>query len=71
MNADNKFFKNKSNIRDINDTNFVISCNDIDNTSNIRLFNAKKNEIKNHLNILSNFHIKLHFEKMMKEYDVL
>ncbi len=71
MNANNKFFKNKSNTRDISDTNFVILCNDIDDTSNIRLFNAKKNEIKNHLSILSNFYIKLHFERMMKEYDVL
>jgi hypothetical protein len=71
MNADNKFFKNKSNTRDISDTNFVISCNDIDDTSNIRLFNAKKNEIRNYLNTFSNFHIKLNFEKMMKKYDVL
>jgi hypothetical protein len=71
MNASNKFFKNRSNTRDISDTGSVISCNDTDDTSNIRLFNAKKNEIKDHLNTLSNFHIKLHFERMMKEYDVL
>jgi hypothetical protein len=71
INADNKFFKNKSNVRDTSNTCFVISCNDIDDTSNIWLFNAKKNEIRNHLSIFSNFHIKLHFEKMMKKYDVL
>ncbi len=77
MNAENKKFilRNKISNKSRDDDMF---CDDIINVSILKtsrsfyfISKTEKNEIKNHLNSLSNYHIKIHFQKTMKKYDVL
>jgi hypothetical protein len=77
MNTENKEFtlRNKISNKSRDDDMFY------DNTINVSILKtsksfyfiskAEKNEVKNHLNSLSNYHIKIHFQRTMKEYDVL
>ena len=82
MNVVNKNFRFRSD-RSINDMNknvnsaaFAASCDETDQSmisTQLRLFieTTKKNEVEKHFNILSNFHIAVHFATMMKKYGVL
>jgi hypothetical protein len=77
MNAKNKKFTFRDKILDKSRDDDMFCDETIDililKTSRSLYFisKAEKNEIKNHLNFLSNYHIEIHFQKTMKEYDVL
>jgi hypothetical protein len=77
MNAKNKEFTFRDKISDKSRDDNMFCDETIDvsilKTSKSLYFISKteKNEVKNHLNFFSNYHIKIHFQKKMKEYDVL
>jgi hypothetical protein len=77
MNAENKefIFRNKISNKSRDDDMFCDETIDVSILKTSRSFyfisKAKKNEIKNHLSFFSNYHIKIHFQRTMKEYDVL
>jgi hypothetical protein len=77
MNVKNKkfIFRNKISNRSRDDDMFCDETIVVLILKTLRSFyfisKAKKNEIKNHLNFLSNYHIKIHFQKTMKKYDML
>ncbi len=77
MNAENRKFTFRNKISDKSRDDDMFCDKTIDvlilKTSKSFYFisKAKKNEVKNHLNFFSNYHIKIHFQRTMKEYDVL
>ncbi len=77
MNAENRefTFRDKISNKSRDDDMFCDETIDISilkiSKSFYSISKAEKNEIKNHLSSLSNYHIKIHFQKTMKEYDVL
>jgi hypothetical protein len=77
MNAENKKFTLRDKISDKSrdDDMFCDDTIDVSILKTSRSFyfisKAKRNEIKNHLSFLSNYHIKIHFQRTMKEYNVL
>ncbi len=77
MNAENKEFTLRDKISDKSRDDDMFCDDTIDvsilKTSRSLYFisKAEKNEIKNHLSFFSNYHIKIHFQRTMKKYDVL
>jgi hypothetical protein len=77
MNAKNRKFtlRNKISDKSRDDDMFCDDTIDVSILKTSKSFyfisKAEKNEIKNHLNFLSNYHIKIHFQRTMKKYDVL
>jgi hypothetical protein len=77
MNAENRefIFRDKISDKSRDDDMFCDETIDVSILKTSRSFyfisRAEKNEVKSHLSSLSNYHIKIHFQRTKKEYDVL